>query len=116
MIKFINSLQAWTQPQFETTFKQDVRALAPGLLPLQAALAYSSHVSDSAIDPVVLATSETAAVIRVKTAIFYSGVIAGSCCADDPTPICDQPEYCELEFEIDKGTAEVNILLLPRAS
>lgn len=112
MIKFANSCKAWGHPEFEAVFKQDVRQLDAGVLPLQAALAYSSHVSESAIEPVVLMTSELDDVICVKAGIFYSGIIAGSCCADDPTPLCEQTEYCELQFDINKRTAQVRIVLL----
>lgn len=112
MIKFTNSLQAWNQPEFEAVFKQEVSQLDTSVLPLQAALAHSSHVSESPIEPVVLTRSETEAVIHIKTGIFYSGLIAGSCCADDPTPLCEQTEYCELQIDIDKRTGEVSIALL----
>jgi hypothetical protein len=112
VIKFTKSLNAWRRPEFEAVFKQEVRDLDKTILPLQAALSQSSHVSESAIDPVVLINSETEDHIRIKTGIFYSGIIAGSCCADDPTPLCEQAEYCELQFEIDKRTAQVSIDLL----
>ena len=29
--------------------------------------------------------------------------------ADDPTPMCEQTEYCELWFDIDKTTAEARV-------
>lgn len=112
MIQFSKSLDAWNSPDFTAAFKTDVCQLAVEQLPLQAALAHSSYVSESAIDPVVLMASETNDTIRVVTGIFYAGVIAGSCCADDPTPVCEQTEYCELQFDISKATAEVTILLL----
>lgn len=112
MIKLEKSLEAWNTPEFEAVFKAEVRNLDVGLLPLQAALSRSSHVSETAIDPLVLLTSETNAVIRIKTGIVYAGIIAGSCCADDPTPVCEQTEYCVLLFDINKNTAEVSITLL----
>ena len=112
MIIFSKSLDAWNSPDFAAVFKADVCKLEAEQLPLQAALAHSSHVSESAIDPVVLNASETNDAIRVVTGIFYAGIIASSCCADDPTPVCEQTEYCELQFDISKATAEVSILLL----
>jgi len=111
-IRFEKSLTAWPSPEFDAAFKQELRDLDPGVLPLQAALAQSSQVSDAAIDPVILQRSETKTHIQIRVGIFYAGVIAGSCCADDPTPLCEQPEYCELLCEIDKANASVSIRLL----
>lgn len=110
--RFEKSLTAWRTPDFDAVFKQELRDLDPGLLPLQAALSQSSYVSDSAIDPVILHSSETETTIQIKTGIFYAGVIAGSCCADDPTPLCEQPEYCELLCCIDKETGVITIELV----
>ena len=50
--------------------------------------------------------------ILVKAGIFYTGIIAGCSCADDPTPLDEQNEYCELELNINKETAETTIVLL----
>ena len=58
---------------------------------------------------VILNVSETDAAIQVKAGIFYAGIIAGSCCADDPTAPCEQTEYCELQFVINKVTAETTV-------
>lgn len=112
VITFAKSLAAWSTPVFDLVFKQEVRNLEPAQLPLQAAISHSSHVSETRIEPVLLATAETSDAIRVKAGIFYSGVIAGSCCADDPSPLCEQTEYCELQFDINKHSAVVTIVLL----
>lgn len=106
------SLAAWQTPVFEAVFKQEMRELDMVLLPLQAALSHSSHVSETAIEPVVLHSSESVQAIQVKTGIFYGGITAGSCCADDPTPVCEQTEYCELVCTISKTTAEACFSLL----
>jgi len=111
-IRFEKSLTAWRTPAFDSVFKQELRELDPGVLPLQAALSQSSHVSDASIDPVILHSGETETAIQIKTGIFYAGVIAGSCCADDPTPLCEQAEYCELVCHIDKETADISIELV----
>ena len=54
----------------------------------------------------ILNVTESVDLVRVKTGIFYAGIIAGSCCADDPTPISEQNEYCEIQFDINKVTAD----------
>ena len=42
----------------------------------------------------LLSASEDAGLLRVKAGIFYTGIIAGCSCADDPTPIDELNEYC----------------------
>lgn len=112
MIHLPNVVNAWDTPDFQAVFIASIQALEITALPLQQALAHSSHVSDSPRTVVILDSSATADLIRVKTGIFYGGMIAGSCCADDPTPLCEQTEYCELQVEIDRQTAITRVSLL----
>jgi hypothetical protein len=60
----------------------------------------------------IIGVSEAAGLIRVKAGIFYTGVIAGCSCADDPTPVDELNEYCVLQLGIDKKTAETTVTLL----
>ena len=107
------TLAAWGASEFDAVLKQEVAALAPAQLPLQAGLSQSSYVDEHVErDVVVLATRGTEAVITVRAGIFYGGVIAGSCCADDPTPVEAQTEYCEVEIAIDREDASARLRLL----
>ena len=112
MITLSESVKTWGLPGFEKSFKAEVGALDSMQLPLQQGLTQSSYVSESDFTVVILNTSDTAKIIHVKTGIFYAGVNAGSCCADDPTPLGEQTEYCEIQFEINKSTAKATIKLL----
>ena len=108
-----NSVAAWGTPAFAVTFAAEVQALDPSQLPLQAGLAHSSHVSaETTLTVLVMETAATATQLQVNAGVFYSGVIAGSCCSDDPTPVCEQPEYCTLRFEIDRKTAIARVMLV----
>jgi len=49
----------------------------------------------------------------VKAGIFYKSIIAGCSCSDDPSPIDEVDEHCEVMIEIDKRSAEATITLLP---
>ena len=80
-------------------------------LPLQTGLAQSSHVSDSPFKVMVINSAESGAVIEAKVGVFYSGIIAGCSCADDPTPIDEQPEYLEMVVRIDRQSAEATFSL-----
>ena len=112
MIKLIGSLEAWGTPDFETTLQEEIQELETSILPLQEGLSQSSYVSDTAISVLILNISETAHDILARIGIYYAGVIAGSCCADDPTPMSEQNEYCEVQFNINKLTAETTVSLL----
>lgn len=112
MIKLANALKAWKTPDFERALKDEIQNIDVAQLPLQEGLSLSSYVSGSEISAVILNITETPELIRVKTGIFYAGINAGSCCADDPTPLCEQTEYCEVQFDIDKRTAETTATLL----
>lgn len=111
MIRLSDSLAAWGTPGFNPTFKREAEQLDSGFLPLQQGLALSSQVADSPFSVRVISVSDDAGFIRVRAGIFYAGVIAGCSCADDPTPVDTQNEYCEVRFEISKATAETRIAL-----
>ena len=112
MIKLPNALKFWDTPDFNGVLKNEIQNIDLRLLPLQDGLAQTSYVSNADIGVLILSVTETANLIRAKTGIFYAGIIAGSCCADDPTPVCEQTEYCEVQFDIDKTTAETTVTLL----
>jgi hypothetical protein len=69
-------------------------------------------VTDSPFQALIISVREDAGVIRVKAGMFYTGVIAGCSCADDPTPIDELTEYCVVQFDIDRATAATTVTLL----
>jgi hypothetical protein len=113
MIRLPDSLRAWRSPDFKDVLKNEVERLSAGQLPLQQALKTSSHALDGPFDAMVIGVADEPGVIRVKVGIFFSGIVAGCNCADDPTPVEAQNEYCELSLAIDKSTAETSVTLLP---
>jgi len=112
MIKFTRALEAWGTPDFENVLRDEIKTIERELLPLQEGLSQTNYVCDTDISVLLLNTTETIYDIVVKTGIFYAGMNAGSCCADDPTPVCEQTEYCEVQFKIRKKTAETTAVLM----
>lgn len=112
MTRMNRSLVAWNTPRFGSVFKEEVRQLGTSSLPLQQGLSRSSHVSGNDLEAVVLGAGEEVKCIRVKAGIFFQGVIAGCSCADDPTPADTLTEYCVLQFDIDKQTADTVVTLI----
>jgi hypothetical protein len=82
------------------------------LLPLQQGLSYGSYASHENLSVLILNVLEKHDSIRVKTGAFFTSVIAGCNCADDPTPIDEHTEYCEVQFDINKLTAETTVSLI----
>ncbi|MES9945939.1 MAG: hypothetical protein ABW080_13355 [Candidatus Thiodiazotropha sp.] len=102
MIHLPKARIAWNHDDFNTILKDELEAIDPGELPLQQGLTLSSMVSSEPFNAIVIDSTETSATIRCKVSIIYSGIIAGCSCADDPTPLDIQTEYCELLLAIDK--------------
>lgn len=111
MIKLDKSLQAWGTAEFKDILKLEIMQLDYALLPLQDGLSTGNYVSNTPITVAIHAIVEMDKVIRVNTGIFYQGIIGGCSCTDDPTPISDINEYCEVQFDIDKSTAQAVAVL-----
>ena len=116
MIRFDMALRAWGTLAFPAALKADIERLNPDLLPLQQALERSSCVAPGAPTAMVISASEDGGGIRARAGIFYAGIIAGCSCADDPTPVNQIDEYCEIEIRIDRTSGNVTLTLLPTAA
>lgn len=112
MIRLTKSLNAWGTPDFEDILKGEIEQMDAEQLPLQQGLSTSSYALDDKLNVRIISVSEEASFIRAKVGIFYTGIIAGCSCADDPTPVEEQNEYCVVQLDIDKTTAETTVVLL----
>ena len=112
MIRLPKTVKAWRTQAFKAVFEQEARTLEPQLLPLEQGMSQGSRVAAAEIGVMLLDTAEVESSIRVKAGIFFSSVVAGCNCADDPTPPNENSEYCEVQFDIDKrnGVARVTLL------
>ena len=111
MIRLREALNVLGTRDFKEVLRKEIEHLDAGLLPLQQGLAKSSQVGDGDFSVMILGIAQDAGVVHVTAGIFYSGIIAGCSCADDPTPVDELSEYCEVLLEIDKATAEATITL-----
>jgi hypothetical protein len=112
MLRLSKTLNAWGTSDFEDTLKQEIAQIDPAHLPLQQGLSTGSYVVDTKLDVMLINVAEDAHFIHAKAGIFYSGIIAGCSCADDPTPIDEHSEYCVVQFDINRMTAETTVTLL----
>lgn len=112
MLKLIKTAQAINSNNIKQIAKEEIQKINKDLLPLQQGLSLSSYVGKSEINVVILNIECETDIIKIKAGVFYTGIIAGCSCSDDPSPTDEKTEYCELQFDIDKNTAETNIVLL----
>jgi hypothetical protein len=106
------TLAAWNTAVFRDTFRHEVEQVAPALLPLQQGLSQTSWVADEPFRVMLIGVADAGDCLRVKAGVFYAGLVGGCSCADDPTPLEPQPEYCELWFEIDKRSGATRVELV----
>jgi hypothetical protein len=106
-------MHAWGSPEFSDTLKLEIGQLDAAHLPLQQGLSNSSVVTERPFQPMILNVHEEPGLIQVKLGVFYTGVVAGCNCADDPSPVDEQNEYCVLQLAIDRLTADTTVTLLP---
>jgi hypothetical protein len=111
MMRFGAALAAWGTDRFADVLRAEIEKLGLEQLPLQQGLRVTSHVSDKPIQATILELAEEPGIVRARAGIFYSGIIAGCSCADDPTSQSETPEYCEVSVEIDRKTADAIIKL-----
>lgn len=112
MIRLTKTLNAWGTPDFEDILKAEIEQLGAEQLPLQQGLSTSSYALDDKLNVRIIRVSDEASFIRAKVGIFYAGITPGCSCADDPTPVEEQVEYCVVQLDINKTTAETTVALL----
>lgn len=112
MIQLSKSLNAWGTPDFKAILKAEIEHMGAEQLPLQQGLSTSSYALDDKLNALIISVSEEAHSIRAKVGIFYTGIIAGCSCVDDPTPVEEQLEHCVVQLDINKKTAEATVALV----
>lgn len=105
------TLAAWNSDHFAATFKQEVRGLSVDELLLQKALTVGSYATTDNLKVMINRKQEMPDAYIVNAGIFFTSMIGGCNCADDPTPQDSYAEYCELRFNIDKSQARTSITL-----
>jgi hypothetical protein len=112
MTRLTKSLIAWGSQDFNDILKKEIEQMEAEQLPLQQGLSTGSYAIDDKLNVIIIGVSEEAGFIRAKAGIFYTGIIAGCSCADDPTPVNEESEYCVVQLDIDKLTAETTVTFL----
>ncbi|MBI5462284.1 MAG: glucosamine--fructose-6-phosphate aminotransferase [Gammaproteobacteria bacterium] len=109
MPKFINAVRDWNTEAFARSLKREIAYLGKGVLPLDKGVTYGGAVDDSELTVTLLRSDDDGPVIVAHVGVFFTEVIGGCSCGDEPTPT---PAYCELRIRIDKATAEAELALV----
>lgn len=112
MLQLSKSLHAFGNPDFKEMLKDEIEQIDAKLLPLQQGLSVGGYALYESFNVMIISVTEHDNSLHVKAGIFYRGVIAGCSCADDPSPTDVTTEYCEVLFEIDRGTGEASVSLV----
>lgn len=103
------SLASFGSPGFEAALKEELAALGPDELGLQQALTAGSTARSEGIGIMILRQQETSRNIQLRAGVFFTSVLGGCACADDPTPENEDAQYCELEITIDRQTGQARL-------
>jgi len=106
MLLFSKSLHTFGDSNFEGVLKKEIEQFDAKLLPLQQGLSAGGYALYDTFNVMIIGVVDSGKYLQVKAGIFYHGIIAGCSCADDPSPTDVTTEYCEVLFEIDRGTGE----------
>ncbi|MDQ7016162.1 MAG: glucosamine--fructose-6-phosphate aminotransferase [Gammaproteobacteria bacterium] len=98
------SRAAWQTEAFQQTLKTELQTLTAGALPLEHGTQSAGLVDDSDIAVTVLRYSVTAEHLLVVVGVFFSEIVSGCSCGDEPT--MSENAYCELQLLIDPESAE----------
>lgn len=112
-LRLPNVAQSIGTSAFNDALKTAIEQLPHDALPLQQGLSTTSYVVDKKTSAMILGVADDGRAIRARVGIFYAGIVAGCSCADDPTPVNEENEYCELQLTIDKITGATSVTLLP---
>lgn len=112
MIDLSAILAAWPTPAREATLKRALESLDAACLPLQQALTRGSQVSAEPHQVMILKTAESEDGWQARVGVFFTSLIGGCQCADDPTPLEPLPEYAQIEVTIQRETGMACLRLL----
>ncbi len=111
-MKLDKAVGAWGTPQFQDVLKEEIERRAVDELPLSQALRHGNYVADERPAVMIHRVEQQGPFIVARVGLFFAGIDAGSCCANDPTPVQPHHEYCVVHLEIEYATGETEVRLI----
>lgn len=112
MLRLPRTLNAKDRADLAAIFKQELAQQDRAHLPLQHALRHGNSVLDTPLTVLMHGAHTTAQQLHIHAGIFFQSVTAGCSCADDPTPLNEHTEYCEVQLLIDTRDALTTVMLV----
>ena len=103
------TLAAWGRESFATTLANELGPLAQRHLPLQQMLQHGSHMAEEPVTVRLVSVQAQPRQLQLRIGVFFTSLIAGCSCADDPTPSDTLAEYGELDLSLDRESAAADI-------
>ena len=103
MPELLDALRESRSSQFEKALKLELENLPAGTLPLENGTSRGGFVDDSDISVTVINTRQNENSIQAKIGVFFTEIIVGCGCGDEPVP---ENAYCEMLISIDRRTSE----------
>jgi len=110
MPKLLDVLQQWPSGAFNAALKQRLEALPAGSLPLEHGVTRCGIVDDSHISVTVINTRQLENGVEARIGIFFTEIVAGCVCGEDPTA---ENAYLELLVTIDQITGDTQFEPIP---
>jgi hypothetical protein len=107
-LHLLAALAAWGTAGFQAALKHELESHATAL-PLQQGVAMGGVANASNLAVSVFSAHEDDAAIRAEVGVFFTEVVAGCNCGDDPM---DLHGYCVMRISIDKGSAHATVFVM----
>jgi len=107
--QFSKSLSEWNTDTFKSSLKLEIENLDAGTLPLEHGVSQGGNIDDSNITATILNIADETSTITGKVGIFFTEIVGGCNCNDDPV---ETNAYCEIIITINKTTATTTITAL----
>jgi len=102
MPELFGALRESRSGRFEKALKHELENLPAGTLPLENGTSRGGFVDDSNISVTVISTRQNENSIQAKVGVFFTEIITGCGCGDEPMP---ENAYCEMLISIDRTTS-----------
>ena len=109
MLKLPSTLGNHLPDSLKKILKKELESLPAGVLPLENGLTQGGYVDDNNITATVLNVSEQQSVINARVGVFFTEIVGGCNCNDDPFEI---NAYCEIIISIHKSTSEADVVAI----
>jgi hypothetical protein len=107
--RLADTLREWPRGSWKSALKGEIEALPSGSLPLETAVTRCGIVDDNDVSVTVINANQNSASIQVKVGVFFTEIVAGCVCGEDPIA---ENGYCELLVHIDKITGAADFELI----